>query len=89
MLEFAEFLKIEGCTTGNHLFLGSKKDEVGWSLSKANAGTDRRPVQGGDRLMPPGPLSNSDASACFRVRKRVDLIEFLVPDAVDTLLQSR
>ncbi|CAD6570546.1 MAG: hypothetical protein TREMPRED_005890 [Tremellales sp. Tagirdzhanova-0007] len=27
VLEFAEFLKIEGCTTGNHLFLGSKKDE--------------------------------------------------------------
>ncbi len=28
VLEFAEFLKIEGCTTGTHLFVGSKKDKV-------------------------------------------------------------
>ena len=28
VLEFSEFLKIEGCTEGKHLFVGSKKDEV-------------------------------------------------------------
>lgn len=26
VLEFPEFLKIEGCTTGKHLFVGPKKD---------------------------------------------------------------
>ena len=29
VLEFDEFMKLEGCTTGNHLFVGAKKDEVG------------------------------------------------------------
>lgn len=28
VLEFDEFMKIAGCTTGKHLFVGSKKDEV-------------------------------------------------------------
>nr|XP_019004853.1 uncharacterized protein I203_02981 [Kwoniella mangroviensis CBS 8507]OCF68314.1 hypothetical protein I203_02981 [Kwoniella mangroviensis CBS 8507] len=28
VLEFSEFLKIEGCKTGKHLFVGSKKDET-------------------------------------------------------------
>jgi hypothetical protein len=28
VLEFDEFLKIEGCSEGNHLFVGPKKDEV-------------------------------------------------------------
>ncbi|KAK1927538.1 HSP20-like chaperone [Papiliotrema laurentii] len=27
VLEFDEFMKIEGCTTGKHLFVGAKKDE--------------------------------------------------------------
>ncbi|ORX36519.1 HSP20-like chaperone [Kockovaella imperatae] len=27
VLEFSEFLKIEGCTEGNHLFVGAKRDE--------------------------------------------------------------
>ena len=27
-------MKIEGCTVGNHLFVGAKKDEVGAILSK-------------------------------------------------------
>ena len=29
VLEFSEFLKIEGCTTGSHLFVGAKKEDVG------------------------------------------------------------
>jgi hypothetical protein len=27
-LEFDEFLRIEGCTTGKHLFVGPKRDMV-------------------------------------------------------------
>lgn len=33
VLEFSEFLKIEGCTEGKHLFVGPKKDEVSHRLS--------------------------------------------------------
>lgn len=29
VLEFDEFMRIEGCTTGRHLFVGPKRDEVG------------------------------------------------------------
>ena len=28
-MEFDEFMKIEGCTKGRHLFVGPKRDEVG------------------------------------------------------------
>jgi hypothetical protein len=31
-LEFDEFMKIEGCTKGRHLFVGPKRDEVGFVL---------------------------------------------------------
>lgn len=33
VLEFDEFMKIEGCKEGSHLFVGAKKDEVSHSLS--------------------------------------------------------
>jgi hypothetical protein len=32
VLEFDEFMKIEGCTVGKHLFVGQKKDEVSMLL---------------------------------------------------------
>lgn len=85
VLEFDEFLKIEGCSEGNHLFVGPKKDEVSgpvhdvMALEFALAGRSLTIAEtGGDRAMSVGSLSDAHAGARLGVCKGVSELRIVM-----------